>query len=66
MQPGSKLTQRLQQIQIVATHKVLGQTNNGHHQRDLKNEEVRRLIQHYHQTSYICIAGIAHQKQLVQ
>lgn len=35
MQPGSKLTQRLQQVQVVASHKVLGQTNNGHHQRDL-------------------------------
>lgn len=36
MESGSKLSQRLQQVQIVASHEVLGQTNNGHHQRDLK------------------------------
>lgn len=36
VQPGSKLSQRLQHVQIVASHKVLGQADNGHHQRDLK------------------------------
>lgn len=39
MQPGSKLTQRLQQVQVVTSHKVLSQTHNSHHQRDLKNDK---------------------------
>lgn len=38
VQSGSKLAQRLQEVQVVASHKVLGQTNNGHHQRGLKGE----------------------------
>ena len=31
MQPGTKLTNGLQEVQIIATHKVLSQIDNGHH-----------------------------------
>ena len=31
MQPGTKLTNGLQKVQIIAAHKVLSQIDNGHH-----------------------------------
>lgn len=40
MKSGSKLALRLQQVQVVASHKVLGQTDNGHHQRALKVQKI--------------------------
>jgi hypothetical protein len=31
MQPGTKLTNGLQEVQIIAPHKILSQIDDGHH-----------------------------------
>ena len=37
VEPSAELTHGLQQIQVVAPHKVLSQADDGHHQRDLRH-----------------------------
>lgn len=39
MQPGTKLTNGLQEVQIITTHKILSQIDNGHHQWHLWREK---------------------------